>query len=111
MERQLNDAVVQLHESAWPLNCFIVNHTGRGGTPAPFHEACFTHTSFNLGCRRTAIKSRFSLPFAVSNPFSMENGSRDMERPYLLVVRQLRIHRVRRLRLLPVTLPVTIIER
>jgi hypothetical protein len=47
----------------------------------------------------------------VSNPFSMENGSRDMERPYLLVVRQLRIHRVRRLRLLPVTLPVTIIER
>ena len=36
-----------------------------------FHSVHF----FDLGCNRAEIKSRFSLPFAVSNPFSMENGS------------------------------------
>jgi len=40
------------------------------------HEACFTpYISSISSFKRAAINSRFSLPLAVSNPFSIENGS------------------------------------
>src|SRR5450432_923914 len=64
MERELDHAVLQFPRKRLALEIL--------------HTACLTsYISSICGLYRAAIKSRFNFPFAVSNPFSIENVSSD----------------------------------
>ena len=90
MQSQLDDAVFKLPGERFAFELIRLhlsnsNHafegqdaleTAAGSLGASLHDACLTAYISSISfCKRAAIRSRLSLPLAVSNPFSMEKGS------------------------------------
>src|SRR2546428_8463929 len=81
VKRKLDDAVFHIPRQGLPrklVHCRLPTfwHRMLGMVNSVFHALIvFSYKCSISLCSRCAIKSRFNFPFAVSNPFSIENGS------------------------------------
>src|SRR5438445_11760057 len=81
VKRKLDDADLHITRQGMPrtlVHCRLPTfwHRMLGMVNSVFHALIvFSYKCSISLCSRCAIKSRFNFPFAVSNPFSIENGS------------------------------------